>query len=95
MIFLGLFLGMVIYFLLKIYHFPGTVKQFFTEKATLVPAILSVVTAIAMAVAVDWSLIEKVINVVNVPVFYAYIVALGIGIGNSSLFFSLLKKKVK
>lgn len=93
MIYIGLLLGMLIYFLLKIYHFKGTVIQFFTEKATLVPAILSVVTTITMAVAVDWSLIERVVNVATVPVYYAYAIAVIIGMGNSTLFFSLLKKK--
>ncbi len=93
MIFLGLIFGMTIYFLLKIWHFAGTVKQFFTEKATLIPAILSVLTTVSMAVAVDWTLIEKVFYVATVPVFYAYVVALIIGMGNSTLFFSLLKKK--
>lgn len=95
MIFLGLFLGLVIYFLLKIYHFSGTIKQFFTEKATLLPAILSVVTTITMAVGVDWSAVERHVTVSGVSVAYAYAIAVIIGLGNSTLFFSILKKKQK
>ena len=95
MIFLGLFLGLVIYFTLKLYYFEGTIKQFFTEKKTLLPAILSVVTTITMAVGVDWSAIEVHVKVANVSVAYAYAIAVIIGLGNSTLFFSLLKKKQK
>lgn len=95
MIFIGLFLGLVIYFTLKLYYYDGSIKKFFTEKKTLLPSILSVVTTITMAVAVDWSEIEVHVKVANISVAYAYVIAVIIGLGNSTLFFSLLKKKVK
>jgi hypothetical protein len=93
MIFLGLFLGLLIYFILKLYYYDGTIKQFFTNKITLLPAILSVVTTITMAIAVDWTAIEMHVKVANVSVLYAYVIAVIIGLGNSTLFFSILKKK--
>lgn len=95
MIFLGLFLGLLIYFILKLYHYTGTIKEFFTKKETLLPAILSVVTTITMAIAVDWSAVERHVVVSGISVAYAYVIAVLLGLGNSTLFFSLLKKKVK
>jgi hypothetical protein len=93
MIVLGLILGLLIYFGLKLKNFPGTIPAFFNEKNNMIAAVLSVLTTVAMALSVDWSSVEAHITVADIPILYGYVIAVIIGLGNSTLFFSLLKKK--
>lgn len=95
MIVIGLILGLVVYFMLKLNAYEGTIKQFFTTKPTMWAAYISVVTALGMAIGIDWTAVAVHSEVAGVTVYFAYVIAFGLGIGNSSLFFSLFKLKKK